>query len=253
MKKLLLILLFPLLSFGQFNPVSFYEYGKNINSNTFIGGVSATITTASQLATKLGISSARVSGFKIIGSNISAKITGTYDIPASCFSLDTSITYFLDNGGLVLGLNSNAFNGCSNLVTVSFPNCNSVSISTGFFSFRNCISLVNVNLPEATHIGTQSFSGCTSLVTLNLPKAIRVGVQAFENMTAVATINLPKCLYLGNNVNTNAPGNNNVFLSIKTGCTITANIALQTNNSGSPDGDLTYAISSRSATVNYVP
>jgi hypothetical protein len=103
------------------------------------------------------------------------------------------------------------------------------------------------------HVGTQSFQECISLTTIDLPKATEIGVFAFSTMSAVTLINIPKCLYLGNNVAVNAPGNDDVFLNIKTGCIINSNIALQTNNSGSPDGDLQYAVTSRGATVNYIP
>lgn len=47
-------------------------------------------------------------------------------------------------------------------------------------------------------------------------------------------------------------GNDNIFSNIKLGATITVPVALQTIDSGSPDGDLVYANGTRGATIIYI-
>jgi hypothetical protein len=119
---------------GQFNPIFFAAAPSK--PNTFIGGVSATITSKNQLGIKLGISNTRVKNFRIIGSDIQCAITGgSYQIPANAFNGDTSITYFLDNDGLVTDINSSGFQACTNLVSVNFPKCTSISVGTGSLAF----------------------------------------------------------------------------------------------------------------------
>ena len=230
----------------------FYFGKQKIKPNTFIGGVSATLNTAALVASKLGISVSRIKAFKIVGENIEfAVVGGGYTIPASCFTNNTSITYYLDNDGLVLSIASNGFRECANLANVNFPKCTSISIGTGYLAFYRCVSLTSVSFPEVVHVGTQSFQECSLLTSINLPKVTKIGILAFSTLPAINLINIPKCLYLGTNSLVNKPGNDNVFLNIKTGCTINTNIALQTNNAGAPDGDLTYAKNTRSAIVNF--
>ena len=230
----------------------FYFGKQKAKVNTYIGGIGATINTPALLASKLGISESRIKLFKVTGVDVEcAIIGGGYTIPIDCFKFNTSITYYLDNDGLVLGIGSSGFRECANLANVNFPKCTSISIGTGYFAFYRCVSLTSVSFPEVVHVGTQSFLECSLLTSINLPKATKIGVFAFSTLPAITLINIPKCLYLGTNSLVNSPGNNNVFLNIKTGCTINTNIALQTNNAGAPDGDLTYAKNTRSAIVNF--
>ena len=230
----------------------FYFGKQKIKPNTFIGGIGGTINTPALLASRLGISVNRIKAFKITGLDVEcAIIGGSYTIPIDCFKFNTSITYYLDNDGLVLGINSNGFRECANLANVNFPKCTSISIGFGYLAFYRCVSLTSVSFPEVVHVGTQSFTECSLLTSINLPKATKIGVFAFSTLPAITLINIPKCLYLGNNILANSPGNGNVFLNIKTGCTINTNIALKTNNAGAPDGDLTYAKNTRSAIVNF--
>ena len=53
--------------------------------NTYIGGVSSSIGTASALATKLGISVGTISNFVVEGADIKCKITGSYSIQGGAF------------------------------------------------------------------------------------------------------------------------------------------------------------------------
>ena len=82
-----------------------------------------------------------------------SKISGDIAIP-------DSITY-KDKIYSVINIDSEAFDGCSSLASVSIPE--SVT-SIGSDSFSNCTSLTSVSIPESvTSIGSGSFSNCTSL------------------------------------------------------------------------------------------
>ena len=213
------------------NNLAFQIYGSKKSLNTFIGGVASTISTKSLLATKLGISTSAISNFSIDGNDIRCNILVNYDIPSSAFAGNTDITYFNDSNGLVNTINNTAFLGCTALSYVEFPNVtNIISSSSGGINgtFQNCTSLTSFIAPKLTTIQNN-------------------GYYLLANCSSINTISMPALTTLGGTV-----GDNNIFYLIKTGCTITVPIVFQTNNSGSPDGDLQYAITTRGATVIYI-
>jgi hypothetical protein len=238
--------------------------------NTEIGGVASTLSSPSILAAKLGISSSRVSDFIILGSDIKCNINdGSYSLPQDAFYLNTDITYYKDNGGLVTSFIVNRqFRGATNLHTALFPSLISITDS----AFRDTSSLKNTDFTSATTIGNGSsfrfsgietiefpngtdivsvnnFDGCTLLKSFVAPELQHIaGNRGFQNCSSLENMYIPKCTILGNTVLDDL-----IFLNIKTGCAITVNIALQNINSGSPDGDLIYAIGTRGAIVTYVP
>ena len=89
-------------------------------ANTFIGGVSATISTAALLATKLGISVGAISNFSVVGSDIQCSILVSYTIPAGAFLNNLSITKYLDTNGLVTDVGSQGFEGAKNIKLFEF-------------------------------------------------------------------------------------------------------------------------------------
>lgn len=138
--------------FKQYRKVNYinpYVFAPVATYNTYIGGVSGTISTASLLATKLGISVGAISNFTIVGSDIKCKITGSYTIPISAFLSDTSITYYLDNEGLVNTVSINSFGGCSKLKKVEFPYC----LTVEDFAFSSSLNLDIVYIPRCTTLG----------------------------------------------------------------------------------------------------
>lgn len=93
---------------------------RKLKPNTFIGGVGTTITSAAALAAKIGISSTRIKGFKVVGSDIECNITGSYSIQGAAFQNNSEITYYNDAGGLVVTIYNSSFRNCSNLLWVVF-------------------------------------------------------------------------------------------------------------------------------------
>jgi len=170
-------------------------------TNTEIGGVSATLSSASLLATKLGISSTRISNFTIVGSDIKCRITGSYAIPVSAFQFNTTpCTYYTDSDFLVTGLGNNAFYAGNMNADVDFQNCITVGTSAITTSGKKIL------LKNATTIGDTGFYN-------------------FEQITDIYYI--PNVTALGS-----TSGNNSVFQSLKPTAKIYANPALATNNAG---------------------
>ena len=112
---------------------------------------------------------------------------------------------------------------------INIPNCTTIKTnqsgnSTG--TLQNCVLLTYVNAPLLETInGGYLLAGCSSLETVNMQSLITLGTSIADN---------------------------NNFLSIKTGCTITVPTALATANSGAEEGDIAYARTSRSANIVYV-
>ncbi|MCP2027485.1 hypothetical protein L1276_002642 [Flavobacterium sp. HSC-32F16] len=125
-------------------------------ANTFIGGVSTTITSASSLATRLGIPLSRIKAFKTIGSDILFEITdGKYSIPTNAFAGLSTMTYYNDSMGLVTTINNNAFFGCSSVTSYNFPELTTIQSSasnTGGGTFGSNTSLISFSAPKLTSI-----------------------------------------------------------------------------------------------------
>lgn len=192
--------------------------GTNKRWNTFIGGVSATISTSAQLATKLGISNNRIRNFVVVGSDIKCRIIGNYPISVGYLGFPLGITYYKDLAGLAT--TTGYIRGYANLHTWETKN----ATPDNYFG-RECPLLTVADFPNVEHFTENSSfyeSNCT-------------------------TYNLNSALTLGSTV-----GLNQVFYGIPTGSTINVPIALSTVNAGGVEGDLAYAIDSRGATVNYI-
>lgn len=221
---IILLLLWSVFGNAQYNLFARQNFAKSGSFaptfNTYIGGVSGTITSASSLSTKLGISVGAISNFTVVGSNIKCKITGSYAIPATAFQFNTTpCTYYIDSDYLVTSLGGSVF------YSTSFA---------GICDFQN-----------ATSIGAQALSSVLSTKFL-LKNATSIGDSGFLNSNISSVFYIPNVTSLGA-----TSGNNSVFAGIKSGAKIYANPSLATNNGGSPDGDLTEAIA-LGATVAYV-
>jgi len=125
--------------------------------NTYVGGVSASITSASILASTIGISVGNISNFTIVGSDIKCLITGSYALVNSAFLSNTSITYFNDAAGLVTSFSassgqSKTFDGATSLLWVYFPNVLTIS---GLYAFRGAgYNATLIYIPRCTTLGT---------------------------------------------------------------------------------------------------
>ena len=86
--------------------------------------------------------------------------------------------------------NVNAFDGCSNLTSITLPE-GLTSISN--FAFRNCTALISVILPSTlNNILINAFVGCSSLTTIDLPEGLTtIGQTAFANCSSLTFMDIP--------------------------------------------------------------
>ena len=88
-----------------------------------------------------------------------------------------------------------AFEGCSNLKTVTFLGTDSSDpLTFGINIFKDCTALNSISLPaNATAITTSMFEGCTSLIQLPIHGVLdHIGTSAFKNCVQLAAISLPE-------------------------------------------------------------
>ncbi|MFR7881449.1 MAG: leucine-rich repeat protein [Christensenellales bacterium] len=88
-----------------------------------------------------------------------------------------------------------AFEGCSNLKTVTFLGTDSSDpLTFGINVFKDCTALNSISLPaNATAIATSMFEGCTSLIQLPIHGVLdHIGTSAFKNCVQLAAISLPE-------------------------------------------------------------
>ena len=225
-------------------------YGNKIRtSNTFIGGVSATINTPALLAIKLGIATIRVQDFTIIGSDIECRIVGSYN-GTNQQGLLTEMTYYDDRDGLILNMADQFIRTCDNLVWVNFPNLQTI----GSENFVACHKLKKLILPKLTTsiVGYSSLRINNLLEIIELPSLTTtyntVVDEVFSSNTSLKTLYIPKCTNLGVSELRNGIilTSSNLF-NLK----IYPNPFFQTSNAGAEEGDIAYA-RGRGATVIYV-
>jgi len=191
--------------------------------NLFIGGVASTLSTASLLATKLGVSSSIITDYTIVGDDIKCVITTPFSIPTLSWQNDTNVTYFLAYGNIITSIGIGNFENFANLELFyceGNPGFNTV------FNGRT-IALV-CELPELTILSESAF---------------------YTNFSSNKSdiFYMPLCVQLG----TVPSVNENCFFDIGSGSKIYVDPFLQTCNAGGPDADLVYAVS-RGAIVRYV-
>ncbi len=115
-------------------------------------------------------------------------------IPYSTFSGFNNITGDLVIPNSVTSIGDYAFQGCSQITSVSLP-ASLTAINNGVFS--NCHGLSSVTIPEGvSSIGDWAFYNCNSLTSLQIPNAVSsVGNCAFEGCTNLSgTLAFPSSL-----------------------------------------------------------
>ena len=134
----------------------------------------------------------------------------------------TAFSEFVNFSGISSLLNI-AFQGCSSLTEITFPNtltsigkhafqgCSSMTRVknlentkvTGISSnaFQNCTSLAEINFPSSLkQIDSYAFYGCSSLLELNIPTDVsnlKIWELAFFDCQSLSVINISAISYLG--------------------------------------------------------
>lgn len=165
--------------------------------------------------------------FKIVSKINAAELI---QIPEGKYSGDIVIPEFVEYDGLkcsVIAIGDQAFDGCSDLTSVTIPK--SVT-NIGIYAFRSCESLKSVhisdlaawcnidfgnnplvyahhlflndveikelNIPNSANaIKASAFSGCSGLTSVNIPVSVMsIGEYAFKDCSGLTSINIPNNL-----------------------------------------------------------
>ena len=99
-------------------------------------------------------------------------------------------------GTELLTIEDHAFDSCSSLT--GFINLPESLTLIGEYSFYNCTSLKQINLPAVTIIPYYAFSNCAALTTIHLQEVQSIKDYAFEKCSSLNSINLGQVLtYIG--------------------------------------------------------
>ena len=118
---------------------------------------------------------------------------GGTEIEDALVTRTLSGTYYNDRVSVV---GDYAFYSCSNLISVSFPNCTSVGKST----FAYCSTLQSISLPNCLYLDSHALSACSALTNVSLPLCISINTEAMFRCDALTSVDLPKCEYLNTQV-----------------------------------------------------
>ena len=119
-----------------------------------------------------------------------AAVTSLGDV----FKGNTNITSF-NESQYFTGLTEipqNAFNGCTNLTSVTLPEGIATIIQEK--AFYNCTLLETINFPlNLTEIGASAFMNCYALKSIALPNGLEtIGNRAFSSCSALTSVIIPK-------------------------------------------------------------
>ena len=228
MKKFLFLLLLPLFGFGQFNPI-FFGGARKQQPNTYIGGVSSVLNSASAVASSLSVSADRIQSFSIIGNDIQFRMVGSYTLGFSNqVPLRTLLKYYYDNDGLVANIDNSTFNNMSaGIIRLYFP---------GIITQTGAGILQDIYTP----------------FILEMPNCITVPANWLGNWntsSGTKTVVLPKCTNFGVNELNNSVFAPNGAQRMK----LYVPISKQTSNAGGVEGDVAFVAGSTASSIVYVP
>lgn len=120
---------------------------------------------------------------------------GTYSVAANDISNMPSEVVIpeLYEGSPVTKIEDYAFDGCTNLTSITIPE----SVTTiGASAFSGCYYLTNVTLPESINeIGSDAFSSCFNISHMTIPSSMqRIAPNTFDYCYALSTVMLPEAV-----------------------------------------------------------
>ena len=92
-------------------------------------------------------------------------------------------------GGAVVGIDLQAFYGCTSLASITIPDS---VISIGGGAFAGCTSLTSMTIGDSVEsIEDSAFQGCTSLASITIPDSvISIGESAFYGCTSLTSVTI---------------------------------------------------------------
>ncbi len=111
--------------------------------------------------------------------------------------LDKTITgTIVDN--IVTALEPKAFYGCTELVSVSFPEVTDFLMGANEYrTFQGCTNLETAYIPKLALIGANAFNNCSALTEFSAPVATSIGQSAFNNCSALTEFSAPVATSIG--------------------------------------------------------
>ena len=101
----------------------------------------------------------------------------------------------------VWSISNNAFQGCSNLATVSFAPYSALN-TIGDGAFQGCSNLTSITIPAGVwSIGDYAFQNCSNLTSITIAASVTsIGSSAFDGCSNLATVTVyaPSCSLGGN-------------------------------------------------------
>ena len=159
---------------GYFND---FEYGVCIDED---GNKFITITGYNASNTDVVIPES----IDVNGENIIVKATAD-----SAFNRSSLTSIYIPDSVATIG--SSAFEGCSNLTTVTISESSQLT-TIGESAFYNCSSLTSIYIPDSvTTIGSNAFSRCSNLATVTFgenSQLTTIGSYAFSHCSNLATV-----------------------------------------------------------------
>ena len=157
--------------------------GVMTGTNSVVGGITAANVSNVIAGLSSGTHTIKMTG-KIDNNTISSITIAMSENRNAKIILDLSDTTGLTSTG------SWAFDGCSNLASVTIPD--SVT-SIGSYAFRGCSNLASVTIPDSvTSIGESAFRGCSSLTSVTIPDSVTsIGSSAFDGCSNLTSVTIP--------------------------------------------------------------
>ena len=160
-----------------------------IGKSAFEGCSNLTSITIPNSVTSIGEWAFRdCSGLTTVTLNSNYLVSASYDYdPRYRFNYifgDQVKNYII--GDEVTRIGKSAFEGCSNLTSITIPN--SVT-SIGEGAFRGCSSLTSITIPNNVRsIGDRAFAGCSGFTSVTIPNSVtEIGWSAFYGCSSLAT------------------------------------------------------------------
>ena len=114
--------------------------------------------------------------------------TASYTVAGIGSCTDTDVVIPSEYNGLpVTTIGMHAFNGCTNLASITIPD--SVT-NIGLWAFSSCTILASIVIPDSvTSIGMHAFDGCTNLASITIPDSVTsIGSSAFSGCSSLISI-----------------------------------------------------------------
>lgn len=200
-------------TYVTFNGVKYYEAG----SFEFEGGEELSIRVANG-----DINTIVVDGAEVKKSTTSGPVTYTLILPTDNISIELQATNIVTGlisvitnehaayenkiiartisgiyeNSRITTIGSYAFDFCSSLEYVSFPNCTSI----GSYGFANCQGLESISFPNCLTVEMYAFTACFSLKHVYLPNCVELKASAFYSCISLSSVELSNCSSIGANV-----------------------------------------------------